>query len=353
MSCILPLENEKEGKSKMNQEEKTVQLPESEMQYLRDLLLKEKPDTISYIFEAYELLRSLSLVVRLLDYKQIKPRTKTAWSIDAIRSILTDPLYCDFPSLFEPGIKEAHLRCQEILAEQTAGNTQTHIRSYCHVFSGLLYCSVCGKSISARGGKRKELGRSPANYSCPGKRNRTCNSRYISESNLGVFIFNLIFNLYQLIKHPESFSSVRDIEKQLLKNNIFPTIIHVDSQDLKMLLDQSTQKTNPLFNSIPFRPSISLDMIQMLTGSETDDFIYLVSPEEGVQKLNDSFFHEKSFDYWSLMDEVNPWILKEFLQQFVTKIYIDRGTVSSVTFKNDLTLHFIISNPVKNFTDFF
>ena len=97
----------------MNQEEKTVQLPESEMQSLRDLLLKEMPDTISYIFEAYELLRSLSLVVRLLDYKQIKPRTKTAWSIDAIRSILTDPIYSKYPSLFEPGVKEAYVRCQK------------------------------------------------------------------------------------------------------------------------------------------------------------------------------------------------------------------------------------------------
>ena len=83
----------------MYKNEKTVQLSESEMQSLKDLLLKEKPDTISYIFETYELLRSLSLVVRLLDYKQIKPRTKTAWNIDAIRSILTDPLHCEFPSL--------------------------------------------------------------------------------------------------------------------------------------------------------------------------------------------------------------------------------------------------------------
>lgn len=337
----------------MNQEEKTVQLPESELQSLRDLLLKEKPDTISYIFEAYELLRSLSLVVRLLDYKQIKPRTKTAWNIDAIRSILTDPLYCEFPSLFEPGIKEAHVYCQKILAEQTAGNTQTHMRSYCHVFSGLLYCSVCGKSMSARGGKRKELGRSPANYSCPGKRNRTCDSRYISESNLGVFIFNLILNLYKLTKHPESFSSARDTEKQLLRDNIFPTIIHVDPQDLKILLEQCSQKISSLFAGLPFRPSISLDMIQMLTGSEADDFVYLFSPEEGIQKLNDSFYYEKRFEYWGLMDEVNPWILKEFLQQFVTKIYVDRGTISSVTFKNDFTLHFITSNPVKNFTDLF
>lgn len=51
-------------------------------------------------------------------------------------------------------------------------------------------------------------------------------------------------------------------------------------------------------------------------------------------------------------DEVNPWILKEFLLHFVSRIYVDRGTISSVTFKNDLTLHFIISNPVKNYTDF-
>lgn len=268
----------------MSKEEKTIQLSQSEIQSLRDLLLKEKPDTISYIFEAYELLRSLSLVSRLLDYKQIKPRAKTAWSIDAIRSILTDPLYCDFPSLFEPSVKEAYVRCQKILADHTAGNTQTHMRSYCHVFSGLLYCSVCGKSMSARGGKRKELGRSPANYSCPGKRNRTCNSRYISESNLGVFIFNLIFNLYKLIKHPESFSSVRDIDNQLLRDNIFPSIIHVDSQDLKMLLDQSTQKMYALYSELPFNSRIGPDVIEMLQGGESDDFVYLLSPEQGIQK---------------------------------------------------------------------
>ncbi len=278
----------------MSKEEKTVQLSESEMQSLRDLLLKEKPDTISYIFESYELLRSLSLVSRLLDYKQIKPRTKTTWNIDAIRSILTDSLYCDFPSLFKPSVKEAYIRCQKILAEQTAGNTQTHMRSYCHVFSGLLYCSVCGKSMSARGGKRKELGRSPANYSCPGKRSRTCDSRYISESNLGVFIFNLIFNLYKLIKYPESFSSVRDIDNQLLRDNIFPSIIHVDSQDLKMLLNQSTQKMYALYSELPFNSRISPDVIEMLQGGESDDFVYLLSPEEGIQKLNDSFFQEKA-----------------------------------------------------------
>lgn len=337
----------------MYKNEKTVQLSESEIQSIRDLLLKEKQDTITYIFGAYELLRSLSLVVRLLDYKQIKPRSKTKWSIEAIRSILTDSLYCESPTLFDPGTKEACIRCQRILTEQTAGSIQTHLRSYCHVFSGFLYCSVCGKSMSARGGKRKGLGRSPANYSCPGKRKQTCNSCYISESILGEFIFNLILNLYKLIRHPESLSSARDTEKQILRDNIFPTIIHVGSQDLKMLLEQSAQKINPLFEGFPFRPSISLDMIRMLTGSETDDFVYLLSPEEGIQKLNDSFYREKSFNYWSMMDEINPWILKEFLQQFVTRIIVDRGIVSSVTFKNGLTLHFIISNPIKNFTDLF
>ena len=337
----------------MNQEEKTVQLPESEMQSLRDFLLKEKPDTISYIFEAYELLRSLSLVVKLLDYKQIKPRTKTAWSLETIRSILTDPTYHKYPFLFDSATKEACVRSQRILAEQTAGNAQTHLRSYCHVFSGLLYCSVCGKSMSARGGKRKELGRSSANYSCAGKRNHTCNSCYISESNLGVFTFNLILNLYKISNHPNDFPSVQRIEELLLTDNIFPFIDHVVPDDLKVLLEQDSSENLSLFSEFSFRPSISLDMIRMLRGSETDDFLYLLSPEEGVQKLSDSFYREKSLNYWGLMDEVNPWILKEFLQHFIARIIVDRGTVSSVTFKNDFTLHFIISNPVRNFADIF
>lgn len=46
-------------------------------------------------------------------------------------------------------------------------------------------------------------------------------------------------------------------------------------------------------------------------------------------------------------------ILKEFLQHFVARIYVDRGSVSSITYKNDFTLHFIISNPFKNFTELF
>ena len=94
-------------------------------------------------------------------------------------------------------------------------------------------------------------------------------------------------------------------------------------------------------------------MIQMQKECGINYFVYLLSPELGIQKLNDSFYHEKRLNYWGLMDEVNPLILKEFLQHFVTRIYVDHGTVSSITFKNDFTLHFIISNPFKNFTEFF
>ena len=63
---------------------------------------KKKPDTISYIFEAYEVLRSLFLVVKLLNYKQIKPSKKTEWSIDAVRSILTNPIYREYSFFFAP-----------------------------------------------------------------------------------------------------------------------------------------------------------------------------------------------------------------------------------------------------------
>ena len=86
-----------------------------------------------------------------------------------------------------------------------------------------------------------------------------------------------------------------------------------------MLLDQSTQKMYALYSELPFNPRISPDVIEMLKGGESDDFLYILSPEAGIKKLNDSFYHEKRFEYWGLMDEVNPWILKEFLQQFVNE----------------------------------
>lgn len=337
----------------MDEIEKTIQFSQSRMQSLSILLLKEKPDTISYIFEAYELLRSLSLVVKLLNYKQIKPSKKTEWSIDAVRSILTNPIYSEYSFFFDPATIKACERCQRILNEQKAGNAQTHLRNYCHVFSGLLYCLVCGRSMNARSGKRKELGRSPANYSCLGRRNHTCNSCYISESGLGVFIYNLILNLYRISKHTKDFLSVHQIEELLLAHNNFPSIHQIAPDDLKMLLEQASTGKFSLFSEFSFHPRISLDMIQMQKECGINDFVYLLSPELGIQKLNDSFYHEKRLNYWGLMDEVNPLILKEFLQHFVTRIYVDHGTVSSITFKNDFTLHFIISNPFKNFTELF
>lgn len=76
---------------------------------------------------------------------------------------------------------------------------------------------------------------------------------------------------------------------------------------------------------------------------------------EGTRRMDTAMIQKpkKRLNYWDLMDEVNHLILKEFLQHFVARIYVNRGTISSITFKNDFTLHFIINNPFKNFTDFF
>ncbi|MCQ4670556.1 hypothetical protein NE689_04425 [Lactonifactor longoviformis] len=149
------------------------------------------------------------------------------------------------------------------------------------------------------------------------------------------------------------FLSVHQIEELLLAHNNFPSIHQIAPDDLKMLLEQASTGKLSLFSEFSFHPGISLDMIQMQKECEINDFVYLLSPELGIQKLNDSFYYEKRLNYWGLMDEVNPLILKEFLQHFVARIYVNRGTISSITFNNDFTLHFIISKPFKNFTDFF
>lgn len=59
----------------MDEIEKTIQFSQSKMKSLSILLLKEKPDTISYIFEAYELLRSLSLVVIINKSNQVRKQS--------------------------------------------------------------------------------------------------------------------------------------------------------------------------------------------------------------------------------------------------------------------------------------
>ena len=81
-------------------------------------------------------------------------------------------------------------------------------------------------------------------------------------------------------------------------------------------------------------------MISLFEVLGKKQYQYTLSPEEGIEKLNKTFTDKNFYSYSNLMNAVNPWILKEFVQQFVETITVKNGTIPLVNLKDDISLHF-------------
>lgn len=212
------------------------------------IISQELLNTVPYIFNAYELLRSLSAVTNLLNYKKFRSPKGTSWIITNVRSILTNPCYYktkNFPNMISSTQFE---KCQHILSEQALGRSRTHLYTVPHVFSGLLYCTNCGKPMGARANKKSKFGRYPANYSCAGKRAHTCDSRYLGEYLIGEFMFNLLITLCDIIRTPPSLINIQTVEQAILKHKFFPEINHIEAKGLLEFTNRATAKTIHLFH---------------------------------------------------------------------------------------------------------
>lgn len=267
-----------------------------------------------------------------------------------------------------------------------------------HIFSGLLVCGHCSDIMTATPGNRRADGWTPSNYACMNRRKgpSSCKSKYVSDVIVAPFVLSLISNILTAKDKIGSRTEPATLEKRLLSGAVFCDVKHIKPDGLNQLLSILKSGTSGLEYSPEFKRSqpndaaseveflkdqrrkkeIALRRLKslFLYGSEEipekefileqkkliDDLnaidaklLKLDVDNAGLQSLDDAFVEKTSYfimvehimngdrdDPVSFIRNVDLSVVKSFLNTIIRKIIILSGKVSSIEFKNGITLEF-------------
>lgn len=270
-----------------------------------------------------------------------------------------------------------------------------------HIFAGLLRCGMCGENMWAALDTIRANGYRPSHYTCKGHRNtaQRCTSKIPSDITLGPFVFTYIANLMRASKKITTETSLDALQAKLLTGKPFASVDHIEPDGLQKTLQMFTAPTDP--EAIPYRPAIVLSespkaksRLQQLTeqkikletaekrlrkiylyensGMTEEEYLaekttitenlgsciaeieklkqdnqFLLASEDGfmekasyfliIQKLLDP----KYTDFEKLIQKVDATIAKGFIASIIKEIVVTDGTVTKITFKNNIVHTFI------------
>ncbi|UYO61864.1 recombinase family protein [Acetobacterium wieringae] len=212
---------------------------------------------VRYIFDLYEDIESSVAVARKLHESGHLTRNGNIWGCEAVYRILRNPFYIgtyrynyrkgsDAPRKRKdsgewivvednhPGIidKEQFDRVQAVMKANHKGGSQGHRQSIGnHIFSGIVFCGVCGGRYTPGKGPKRKDGLDLSRYSCVGYNSgKACNGS-ISDIILIPFVFGYLANYFKLVDRITSGTKNKTIEKALLKGDVFSFVtgINVDT----------------------------------------------------------------------------------------------------------------------------
>lgn len=289
----------------------------------------------------------------------------------------------------------------KILNENQRSNAiwnSSYNRKNVNIFAGLMTCGECGGNMVASVGKVRKDGYRPTSYNCCNRRRtEKCTNKYISDLTVGPFFLNFVANL---IKASDSFgktTSIETLQKKLLRGDLFKDVECIERPGLEQLYDHLRSG----FSGLEYQPSPSADMQQenakerdLLLASKHQKeralnrlhslFLYsedsmsekdyyterkalqdeieaissrIAEIDESVasrSSLTDEEFIEKasyflisqnlqdkrSIDFEKTVRTVSPKILKIFVQNIAQNFCIKNGQISSITFRNGLSVQF-------------
>lgn len=275
---------------------------------------------------------------------------------------------------------------------------ETRPKSNVHVFAGLFRCGVCGANMSATLDRRRADGWRPSIYGCATRRKSAtmCTNKYISDVTAGPLIFGLLSNILKARKNGINDLSDSDLQKKILSGSQFygMRIMDDDIQILRQMISAPSA-------GIQFKPAKAFserkkddgyDEQSVLMERKVKDenavnrlkALYLYGKDEipekdfiierkkildDLEKVNkrlseiekqdhpldekgfidkasyfltvDYLLNEKKFDYEKYIRSVNPEIPYEFIHSVIDHVVIKDGGISSVTFKNEISIRFI------------
>lgn len=384
---------------------------------------KTEAEIVKYMFNSYIANRSIIQITKLLNEKGLYTRQGKNWSPTTVCIVLNNPFYIGtyrYNYLQESKrykkkppqewvvIENHHIpivehqqftKVQSILNENKRNSPfKSKQKKNTHIFAGLLLCGYCGSGMTATVDRMRANGWRPSIYQCSHKRQyNDCPNKIVSDVKLGPFVLNYIANIIRAQRTFGKTTSIKTLEKKLLRGDIFSKVEHIEQSGLQKLYNMFQQELDANYqyepdNIVELPQSQELDLLmnekkkysralerlktlylyadtnlsekeylleqkkltdaianvdsrlQEVTGHSPD--YYTISNEEFINKAStfiiaQQLLNKRYISYEKLVLKIDAKIIKEFINKTCQNFCIKDGKIISICFKNGIEHKFL------------
>lgn len=297
--------------------------------------------------------------------------------------------------------EERWIAVGEILKSKRRSNKEgprCYTRVNTHIFAGLLVCGSCGSQMIASIDRPRDDGYRPSIYLCSRHRRfNDCLNKYVSDITVGPFVLNYVANIIKAQNNFGVTTSIDTFEKKLLRGELFRTVTGIeraglqemydmlrsgkfkdDVYDARIQVDEKTSSERDLLIAEKHKKERALARLKSLylyADADMPETEYLVERNNllnGLQQIEarlaeleadastmssitDADFMAKAsyfilsqqlltkryVNFDTLIRQLDPKIIKDFINSIIKKIVIQDGKVASIFFKNGIEHKFL------------
>lgn len=375
------------------------------------------------MYELYEREQSLVTVCRYFNAKGIYSRSGNEWTPTTVRKILTNQFYIGkyrynvtkqewkkwskrdesewitVDDHHVPLIDDVLFdRIQFILQRNRRGivdDRSSYVKKNIHVFAGLVRCGNCGSNMSATLDRVRADGWRPSVYGCSKRRNNNvkCQNKYVSDVVLGPFVFNYVANIIRAKNGFTNRIDLPELQKKLLRGDIFSNVISIDSEGLTQLYellsagvsgleyrptgafsksaDSASERDTLIERKRKHESAMNrLKSLYLYGNGDLSEKDYIVERQRIIDAIaeidkklsslqcdneantleNDEFIEKASYfimvqklledryvDYEKYIRQIDQSIPRAFIKSIIESIQVADGKVTAITFKNGMT----------------
>lgn len=384
-------------------------------------ICEDEAQVVRIMHDRYEELRSLVWLCNELTARGYRTRRNYVWTPSVVGHILASYFYCGayqynvhagtshtaikdqkewvYKEDHHPAIvsKEQKERIIDILTYndrgKRAGRSVCYSTHDAHIFSGLLQCNTCGKTLYSAT-RKNASGLKISLYSCPTQRSRAslCKQKGIMDFAVGNFVFNFILNMNMARKRFVNGMPRRDLEKILLSGEALSKVSGLTEDSIDSVYSILQSGVSGEVYTYTYLPVVSAgDHLATLKGQLrkqeramqrlTDLFLYTESDmtehefvtrkiaiqdeiaslsaqiekeQEGNPSQNDIKFvrlasefiitrqlsQDSTITFKSLMESTDSAVLADFTKKVIRSIIVDGDNILEINFTNGLTMAF-------------
>lgn len=271
------------------------------------------------------------------------------------------------------------------------------MRKNIHIFAGIIRCASCGSIMSATLDKRRADGYRPSIYGCSRRRrSKDCQNKYISDLQVGPFVFNYVANIVRSKEEVMSGLPMDKLQERLLNGTSLLGVDHINMEALlstydllksgktgleyqPSLIQKSSNETTSEYEFLLERKrkaETALNRLQSLYlygDEQLPEKDYIISRkrilddlEEIDEKLEqfcgqpndnsvatDEFVTKASYfimiekmlgdgfsDFYEYIRNIDPNVPKNFIKSIIESITVEDGRVKTIVFKNGIQHNF-------------